>query len=155
MSKFFWNFDTGVQINIFCFLYDFARKFFQKLWKEFNLFSPYLILYNRKHFCSISTNLSNLLHSKWPFLFHQTFPLLSSDLKNMLTKYFLKMQPFANVLQNRCSNKFPDIHKKISVLKSFFKKVTGLMAGNFIKKEIQHRCFPVNITKSLIIVFLT
>ena len=94
----FWNFDTGVQKNIFCFLSHFTWKFFQKRWKEFNPFSPYLILYNRKHFCSISTNLSNLLHSKWPFLFYQKFPLLSSDLKNMLTEYFLNMQPFVNIL---------------------------------------------------------
>ena len=27
--KIFWNFDTGVQANIFCFLSDFAWKFFQ------------------------------------------------------------------------------------------------------------------------------
>ena len=25
----------------------------------------------------------------------------------------MQKQPFANVLQNRCSYKFPDIHKKI------------------------------------------
>ena len=28
-------------------------------------------------------------------------------------------------------------------------KVTGLKAGNFIKKRLQHRCFPVNIGKLL------
>ena len=76
-------------------------------------------------------------HSRWPFLFHQKFPLLSSDLKNVLTKRFLKIKPFANVLQNRCSYEFPNIHKKISALESLFNKVTGLMAMacNFIKKE--------------------
>ena len=51
------------------------------------------------------------------------------------------MQPFANVLQYRCYYKFPDIHKKISVLKSLFHKVTGLMACNFIKKEIPTEVF--------------
>ena len=59
------------------------------------------------------------------------------------------MQPFANVIQNRCYYKFPDIHKKISVLESLFNKVTELMAYNLFKKRTQHRCFPVNITKHL------
>ena len=45
------------------------------------------------------------------------------------------MQPFANVLQNRSSYKFLDIHKKISVLESLFNKVARLIACNFIKKE--------------------
>ena len=43
--------------------------------------------------------------------FHQKFPLLSSDLKNVLTKDF-PVQPFANVLQIRCYCKFPDNNKK-------------------------------------------
>ena len=51
------------------------------------------------------------------------------------------MQPFANVLQNRSSYKFLDIHKKISVLESLFNKVTGLMACNFIKKETPTQVF--------------
>ena len=28
-------------------------------------------------------------------------------------------------------------------------KVSGLKTGNFIKKRLQHRCFPVNIAKFL------
>ena len=89
-------------------------------------------LYGWIYFCSISTDLRNL-----SFLFHQKFPLLSYNLKNVLTKQFLKMQkqPFANVLQNRCSYKFPDIHKKISVLKSLVNTVRSLKACNFSKKE--------------------
>ena len=67
--------------------------------------------------------------------------MLSSDLKNVLTKHFPKMQPFANVLQNRSSYKFPDIRKKISVLESLFNKVTDLMACNFIKKEALRQVF--------------
>ena len=34
------------------------------------------------------------------------------------------------------------------VLESFFNKVADLQA-NFIKKKLQHRCFPVNIAKFL------
>ena len=80
--------------------------------QEFNLFYLHLVLYYRKHSYSVSTNLSNL-----SLLFHQKFTLLSYDLKNVLTKQFPKMQkqPFANILQNRCYFKFPDIHKKICV----------------------------------------
>ena len=51
------------------------------------------------------------------------------------------MQPFTNVLQNRCSYKFPDIHKKMAVLESNFTKDTGLMACNFIKKETSTQVF--------------
>ena len=108
---------------------------------ELNFFSPHLVLCNRKHFCSIFTNLNNLSHSRWLFLFHGKFPLLSFDLKSFLTKLFPKMQPFANVLQNRCYWKFPDIHKKKSVLESLFNEVTGLMASNFIKKETPTHVF--------------
>ena len=68
-------------------------------------------------------------------MFHQKFHLLSSGLKNALTKHFQKMQPFANVLQSICYYKFPDIYKKISVLESLFNKVTGLMVCSSIKKE--------------------
>ena len=35
----------------------------------------------------------------------------------------MKKQSFTIVPQNRCSYKFPDIHKKISVLKSLFNTV--------------------------------
>ena len=36
-----------------------------------------------------------------------------------------------------------------SLFNPCFNKVTGLMACNFIKKETQHRCFPVNVLKCL------
>ena len=41
--------------------------------------------------------------------------------------------------QNRCSEKFRNIHRKTTVLKSLFNKVAGI-AG---------KCFPVNIAKCL------
>ena len=45
------------------------------------------------------------------------------------------------VLQNRCSYKFPDIHQKISVLKSLFNTVRDLKARNFNKKETPTQVF--------------
>ena len=76
----------------------FSNSYGFPLMQEFNRFYPHLVLYDRKHFCSILTDLSNLL-----FLFYQKFPLLSHDLKNVLTKQFPKMlkQPFPNVLQKQ------------------------------------------------------
>ena len=68
------------------------------LMQEFNPFYRHLVLYDRKHFCSILTDLSNIL-----FLFHRKFPLVSYDVKNVLLKQFPNMQkqPFANVLQKQ------------------------------------------------------
>ena len=63
-------------------------------------------------------------------------------------------QSFAGVFQNRCSWKFHNIHKKKPVLEPLFNKVAGLKAYNFIKKKLQHRCFPVNITKFVRTTFL-
>ena len=51
----------------------------------------------------------------------------------------------------RCSIK-QDVLKNFAitpVLKSFFNRVAGLQAWNFIKKRLRHRCFPVNIAKFL------
>ena len=39
--------------------------------------------------------------------------------------------------------KFWNIHRKTPMLKSLFNKVTVLRACDFIKKSLQHRCFPV------------
>ena len=46
-----------------------------------------------------------------------------------------------NVLQNRCSQKFRGIHKKIFVLESPNNKVASLMACNLIKKETTTQVF--------------
>ena len=37
---------------------------------------------------------------------------------------------------------------------SIYNKVAGVKTCNFIKKRLQHRCFPVNITKFLRAAFL-
>ena len=57
--------------------------------------------------------------------------------KKVLNNHFLKSlqkQPYADVFQNRCSKKFPNIHRKASVSESLFNKV-------------QHRYFLGNIAK--------
>ena len=126
--------------KIFSVFYPIFHKTFSNrccfaLIEEFSLFlriwSPHVVLYYRNHFYSILTNLSSFSHSKSSIV---PFAKFRSDLKNVLTKHFPTMQPFANVLQNSSSYKFPDIRKIISVLESLFNKVTRLMACNFIKK---------------------
>ena len=39
--------------------------------------------------------------------------------------------------------------KPVLELESLFNKVAGLQACNFIKKRLEHRCFPVNFAKFL------
>ena len=50
--------------------------------------------------------------------------------------------------------KFREFHWKTSVLESVFNKATGLKACNFIKKRLQHRCFPLKFAKFLKAPFL-
>ena len=45
--------------------------------------------------------------------------------------------------------RFSNILRKTLVFESLFNEVAGLQACNFIKKKLQHRCFPVNIAKFL------
>ena len=122
------------------------------MWTEFNLFS-HLALYDRKHFCSISTNLSSLSHSKWPFLFHQKFPLLSSDLKNSQNAFqkcsHLQMFFKTSVLIN-----FPIFTRKYLFWNLFLIKLQAWWLATLLKKRPQHGCFPVNLTKFLRIAFL-
>ena len=40
------------------------------------------------------------------------------------------------------------------MLESLSNKVAGLKTGNFIKKKLHNKCFPVNIAKFLRAVFL-
>ena len=56
---------------------------------------------------------------------------------------------FADVLQSKSSLKYPNIYRKTTVLDSLFNNVPGLQTSNFIKKWLQHRCFPVNFANFL------
>ena len=79
------------------------------------------------------------------FLWHNSY--ISTDLLNK------QKQPFADVLQNRYSQKFRHIHRKTPVLESFLNKVTDLRVCSFIKQRLQLRCFHENIAKFLITAF--
>ena len=58
-------------------------------------------------------------------------------------------QSFADVLQNRCSEKFHKFHRKKPVFESLLNKVAGLKACNFIKKRLQYKCFLMKFRKFL------
>ena len=84
--------------------------------------------------------------------FHQKFPLLSSNLKIVLTKDF-PIEPFANVLQIRCYCKFPNNHKKYLCWSLFlihvFIKLEDWWPATLLKERPQLRCFPGNVLKCL------
>ena len=66
---------------------------------------------------------------------------------------FRQKQPFANVLQNNCFQKFRKFHWKTPVLESLFSKFAGLRPAKLLKK-LKYRCFPVKFVKFLRTPFL-
>ena len=107
------------------------------------------MLYDRKHFCLILTNLSSLSHNRWPFNFHQKFPLLSSDLKNVLTKHFPKMKPIVMFFKIGVIINFLIFTRKYLCWSLFLIKLQDWSPATLLKKRPQHQCFPVNITKCM------
>ena len=93
-----------------------------------------------------------IFHTTGEQFFHKKFPLLSSDLKNVLAKDF-PMQPFANVLQIRRYCKFPNNHKKYLYWRFFLIhaliKLQDWWPATLLKKRPKHRCFRVNVLKCL------
>ena len=91
-------------------------------------------------------------HTKGDHFFHQKFPLLSSDLKNVPTKVF-PMQPSANVLQIRCYCKFSDNRKKYLCWGLFLihalTKLQDWWPATLLRKRPQHKRFAVNVLKCL------
>ena len=58
-------------------------------------------------------------------------------------------QPLADVLENKCSEKFLKFHSKTSAVEFLFDKVAVLKVRNFVKKKLRNRFFTVNIAKFL------
>ena len=63
----------------------------------------------------------------------------------LLTKKHLQKQPLELFYRKGCSSIFTGKH----LCQCHLNKVIGLEACDFIKKRLQHRCFPVNIAKFL------
>ena len=85
---------------------------------------------------------------------------ISTLLKKIFMAPFYGYGSTVSILQTEaavrrwCSLKFRNIHRKTLVLESLFNNVAGLQGCNFLKKRLQHRCFPVNIGKFLRNAFL-
>ena len=123
----------------------FSNSYGFSLMQEFNPSYPDLVLYDRKPFCSIFTDLSNLL-----FLFHLKFPLVSYDVKNVLTvsknAEAAACKCSSEAVAQRCSvkNMFVEIsqnsQKNICITISLLIKLQGLVSACiFIKKRLWHR----------------
>ena len=56
-------------------------------------------------------------------------------------------QPFTDVFQDRCSEKFRNICRKTPVLETLFNKFTRFKAGIFIKKDTPTRAFSYEYCK--------
>ena len=98
-------------------------------------------------------------HLCWsPFLIKlQTWrpaTLLRKDSNTGTIRKKLQKQSFADILQNRCSQKFRKFHRKITVLESLLSLYVGLKTCNFIKRRLQHKCFPVKSVRFLRAPFL-
>ena len=63
--------------------------------------------------------------------------------------YNVQKQPFADALQNRCTKNFTKLTGKHLCWSLFLIKLQTWRPSTVLKKRLQHRCFPVNITKSL------
>ena len=71
--------------------------------------------------------------------------------KSLENCFCVSKQSFADVPQNKCSEKFCKFDRKTPkrLQQSVFNKVAGLHACNFVKKRLQHRWYLVKFVKFL------
>ena len=129
---------------------SFSNSYGFALLQEFNIFYPHLVLYDRKHFCSILTDLSNLL-----FLFHK--------IKQWMWKMFLP-NSFQKCRSSRSQMLFrssrPEMFCKKAVLRDFPKftrkhlfqslfitKVAGQVWQLDLKRDLVSWCFLLILQK--------
>ena len=56
-----------------------------------------------------------------------------------VVNHYFQIQSFADVLQNRCSSEFCNIHRKTPMLESLFNKVAGLRTAFFIVHQLKEK----------------
>ena len=64
-----------------------------------------------------------------------------------MMKKSIRRSSRSDVLQNWCPSEVLTFHRKTP--ESLFSNVAGLKAYNFVKKRLQHRCFPEKFAKCL------
>ena len=80
--------------------------------------------------------------------------ILSSQILKLYVSQTKKLSQFQKqppdaLYRKICSSEFRNIHRKTPVLESSFIRLAGFKTRNFLKKRLQHRCFPVDIGKFL------
>ena len=123
---------------------SFSNSYGFALLQEFNIFYPHLVLYDRKHFCSILTDLSNLL-----FLFHK---IKQRMWRMFLPNSFQKCR--SSCLQMFFRSSHPEMFCKKAVLRDFSKftrkhlcqslfitKVSGQGRQLYVKRDPVSWCF--------------
>ena len=106
-----------------------------------NIFIYILIMWHRKLSLNCKQHFKERKeHVLIKCLFNKVLPclfILQGYAKTLLHQNCsqLKKHLFADVLQNSCSWKFCNIHRKTSLLESLFNKVSGI-------KRVRHKCFP-------------
>ena len=93
---------------------------------------------------------TKVFSSSWVLVFFFFFEKMSTSYVTCYVLYSCRKtfkQPFTDVFQDRCSEKFRNICRKTPVLETLFNKFTRFKAGIFIKKTLQHGHFPMNIAR--------
>ena len=113
---------------------SFSNSYGFALLQEFSIFYPHLVLYNMKHFCSILTDLSNLL-----FLSHKIKQWMQ---RMLLPNSFQKCRSshsqmfFRAVLRD-----FPKFTRKHLCQSLFITKVAGQGRQLYLKRDPVFWCF--------------
>ena len=112
------------------------------------------MLYDRKHFCSVLTNLSKLSHSRDHFCFIKIFLCNVLISKMFLQNTFQKCCPSQMFFRIGVLRNCPRSTRK-SVLESLFNKATGLISCKFIKREAPTQVFSCEYHKMFENTFFT
>ena len=114
------------------------------LLQEFNIFYPHLVLYDRKHFCSILTDLSNLL-----FLFHKIkqwmwrmfLPNSFQKCRSSRSQMFFRSSRPEMFCKKAVLRDFPKFTRKHLCQSLFITKVAGQGQQLYLKRDPVSWCF--------------
>ena len=117
---------------------SFSNSYGLALLQEFNIFYPHLVLYDRKHFCSILTDLSNLL-----FLFHKIkqwmwrmfLPKSFQKCRSSRSQVFFGSSRPEMFCKKAVLGDFPKFTRKHLFQSLFISKVAGQCRQLYLKRD--------------------
>ena len=123
---------------------SFSNSYGFALLQEFNIFYPHLVLYDRKHFCSILTDLSNLL-----FLFHKIkqwmwrmfLPNSFQKCRSSRSQMFFRSSRPEMFCKKAVLRDFPKFTRKHLCQSLFITKVAGQGRQLYLKRDPVSWCF--------------